>query len=245
MARTFEIHCVTSTPSTQDEVWRHAAAGAPEGYVAVAEEQTAGRGRLGREWIAPAGSSLLVSVLLRVPTGVAAGVPFVAGLAAVDVLDGLSVTAALKWPNDVLVGGRKLAGILTESRLSSGSGHLTVVLGLGMNLTIDDFPAGIEAVSLHRVLGASPDRDRILDDWLRALAVRLAVLEDAGLPVVLAAWRERAAGLGQEVSVQSLQGTIAGVAEDVADDGTLIVRTAAGLERVLAGDVRIVSTAQG
>lgn len=243
MARTFDIHRVTRTSSTQDEVWRESTAGAAEGYVCVAEEQTAGRGRLGREWIAPAGSALLVSVLLRLPTRVASGVPFVAGLAALDVLDGLSVRARLKWPNDVLVHGRKLAGILTESRVSAGVDHLAVVLGLGMNLTVETFPPGIEAISLHRVVGARPDRDRILDGWLGALAVRLAVLENAGLAVVLAAWRERAAGLGDAVSVETMRGKIVGVAEDVADDGTLIVRTAAGPERVLAGDVSILRTA--
>lgn len=241
--RTFDIHHVTTTPSTQDEVWTAAAGGAPEGYVCVAEEQTAGRGRRGRVWIAPAGGALLVSVLLRIPARVAAGVPFVAGLAALDVLDRQSVHGALKWPNDVLVNGRKIAGILVESRTLAGADDMDVVLGLGMNLSIEAFPPGVVATSLHGIIHATPERDRILQDWLETLAARLAPLEAGDLASVLSAWRERAAGLGRAVSVQTAAGTIEGVAEDVDANGALIVRAADAVHHVLAGDVRLARSA--
>lgn len=230
---------MTTTSSTQDAVWDAAAGGASEGYVCVADEQTAGRGRHGRAWIAPRGTALLVSVLLRLPARIASGVPFVAGLATLDVLDKRSVRALLKWPNDVLVDGRKVAGILVESRTRPGGSELAVVLGLGMNLRVDAFPAGVIATSVHRLIGAAPDRERILHEWLEALAVRLADLEAAGLSTVLAAWRARAVGLGQAVSVQMASRTIDGIAEDVDENGALIVRTAAGAEHIVAGDVTL------
>lgn len=205
----------------------------------VADEQTAGRGRRGREWIAPAGDALLVSVLLRLQARIATGTPFVAGLAVLDVLDQWAVHGVLKWPNDVLVNGRKIAGILVESRMLAGANDMAVVLGLGMNLLTEAFPPGIVATSLHQVTDAAPDRDRVLDDWLEMLGARLGDLDTGGLAGVLGAWRERATGLGQPVSVQTAAGALEGVAEDIDAVGALIVRTADAVHHVLAGDVSL------
>lgn len=232
---------VARTRSTQDVVITAAQDGAAEGFACWAGEQTAGRGRQGREWVAPAGSALLVSVLLRRSPAVAAGVPFAAGLA---VVDGLARTcdvgARLKWPNDVLVDGRKLAGILTEVEPASSSpGEVAVVLGLGLNLRVAAFPAGATGISLHEVVEDPPGAEVILGAWAEALWPRIAALEEGGIAAVLTDWRRSSVGLGQAVAVETVSGTIRGVALDVADDGALLVESDGQVHRVLAGDVHL------
>ena len=235
------IRRVARTRSTQDIVLHAARSGAAEGFCCLAGEQTAGRGRQGRAWSAPAGSSLLVSVLLRRPAAVAVGIPFAAGLACIDALSATSgVAAGLKWPNDVLVGRRKLAGILSEvAPGSSLGGEVAIALGLGLNLTVDAFPAGTNAVSLHSLVGAPPDAEVLLRAWSTALASHLAALERGGIPAIAPAWRANAVGLGEPVSVHALSGSFEGIAVDIADDGALLVETDGALRRVLAGDVHL------
>ena len=167
---------VARTASTQEVVLRAARDGAAEGFTCLAAEQTAGRGRQGRAWVAPAGSALLASVLLRRSPTVAAGIPFAAGLALVDVLAAeLGVAAGLKWPNDVLVDGRKLAGILCEVEPAASSGGLVAIaLGIGVNLTVDMFPDGLEAVSLHTLVATPPNAEDLLVAWSQALHGRIA-----------------------------------------------------------------------
>jgi BirA family transcriptional regulator, biotin operon repressor / biotin---[acetyl-CoA-carboxylase] ligase len=235
------VRRVARTSSTQDVVLRAARAGAAEGFCCLANEQTAGRGRQGREWIAPAGSALLASVLLRRSPAVTAGIPFAAGLAVVDALQATCrVTARLKWPNDVLVGLRKLAGILSEvAPASATGGTVAVALGLGLNLKVGRFPAGAEGVSLHTLVANPPDAEVLLHAWGDALRSRIAELEVGGVPAVVAGWREHAIGLGAPVSVQSASGTLAGLAVDIADDGALLVAADGEVHRVLAGDVHL------
>ncbi|MDQ6743619.1 MAG: biotin--[acetyl-CoA-carboxylase] ligase [Candidatus Dormibacteraeota bacterium] len=192
---------LASTPSTQD-----AARGLPLGSVVVADQQTAGRGRLGRRWDAPPGSALLASFVLpsRPLASLAAGV-------AAAVACGESVR--LKWPNDLLIDGRKLAGILVEQR----GGRC--VVGIGVNLTWAPPGAGrLEA-----------DRDRLLER-LKAELERWFAADDFE---VLAAWRARSDTLGRRVRVELPGETFEGWAEDVAEDGSLLVDGRA----VTAGDV--------
>jgi BirA family transcriptional regulator, biotin operon repressor / biotin---[acetyl-CoA-carboxylase] ligase len=232
---------VARTRSTQDVVLRAARDGAEEGFACVAAEQTAGRGRQGREWIAPRGTALLASVLLRRSPSVATGIPFAAGLALIDVLvSAYGVAAGLKWPNDVLVGRRKLAGILSEVEPLAASGdRVAIALGLGVNLRVDRFPDGIEAVSLHTLVANPPAADELLGAWGRALGVRLASLEGGGIGAILGDWRHCAVGLGEPVSVHGPAGIIDGVAVDVGDDGALLVESSGELHRFLAGDVHL------
>ncbi len=234
------IRRVARTRSTQDIVLHAARSGAAEGFCCLAAEQTAGRGRQGRSWSAPPGSSLLVSVLLRRPAAVAVGIPFAAGLAVVDALAATSgVMAGLKWPNDVLVGRRKLAGILSEvAPGSSLGGEVAVALGLGVNLTVDSFPADGNAVSLHS-LAEPPGAEVLLRAWSIALASHLAALEEGGIPAIAAAWRTKAVGLGEPVTVHTLSGSFEGIAVDIGDDGALLVESEGAVRRVLAGDVHL------
>jgi BirA family biotin operon repressor/biotin-[acetyl-CoA-carboxylase] ligase len=232
---------VARTASTQEVVLRAARDGAGEGFACLAAEQTAGRGRQGRAWVAPAGSAMLASVLLRRSVTVAAGIPFAAGLALVDVLaSGYGVTAGLKWPNDVLVGGRKLAGILCEVEpVTSTNDLVAVALGIGVNLTVDHFPDGLEAVSLHTLVPAPPEAAALLTAWSRALAIRIDALEHGGIAALLGDWRRCAVGLGGPVTVHATGETIHGIAIDVGDDGALLVESAGRVHRFLAAEVHL------
>jgi BirA family biotin operon repressor/biotin-[acetyl-CoA-carboxylase] ligase len=236
---------VARTRSTQDIVLHAARSGAAEGLCCLADEQTAGRGRQGRAWSAPSGSALLASVLLRRSPAVASGVPFAAGLALVDALAATAgVDAGLKWPNDVLVQGRKLAGILCEvAPTGAHEGRIAIVLGLGVNLRVNAYPDGAAGISLHDVVERPPDAETLFRAWLDRLWVRLATVERGGITAIVADWRAVAVGLGQAVTVSSSAGTLEGVAVDVEDDGALLVRSGDGVHRVLAGDVHIGSMA--
>ncbi|TMB92111.1 MAG: biotin--[acetyl-CoA-carboxylase] ligase [Chloroflexi bacterium] len=236
-----EIVRLARVGSTQDVVRAAARSGAAEGYCCVADEQTSGRGRQGRSWVAPAGAALLASVLLRPSEQAAPGVPIAAGLAVVDALEAaFAVAARLRWPNDVVAGGGKLAGLLAEVEPAAAqSGRVAVVLGLGLNLTVAEFPAAVAGASLHRLAAAPPDRDTLLEAWLSALRPRLATLEAAGIAGLRDDWRRHAVGLGEPVEVRGPIEVVRGTAEDIDGDGALLVRTPAGVVRVLAGDVHL------
>ena len=222
----WRVRRIPETGSTNADLLAEAAAGAPHGTVLVTDHQTAGKGRLGRVWDAPPGANLLVSVLFREGFDPARPHELTqrVGVAAARTVDRLAgVGAELKWPNDVLVGGRKLAGILAQA--GGRDGRLThVVVGMGLNLGWA--PEG--AASLPGV-----DRDAFLTAWLEELAAGF----QAG--PIGAEYRRRLATLGQRVRVDLPDGAIEGVAVDVADDGALVVEDGSGDRRVVSvGDVQ-------
>ncbi len=209
--------------STNDRAKALAAGGAPHGTLVTAAEQTAGRGRQGRRWSAPAGRALLMSVVLRDPP---APLPLLASVAVADVA---GAGAAIKWPNDVLAGdGRKVAGILVEGRPADG----WAVLGIGVNVAVRPGDLPVELRAGAGSLGLEPrDVEPVLARLLAALGARLAD------PVAtLAAWRERDALRGREVRWAAG----AGVAAGIDADGRLLVDPAGG-ERVAleAGEVHL------
>jgi BirA family biotin operon repressor/biotin-[acetyl-CoA-carboxylase] ligase len=246
----FRLELVARTPTTQALAMRAARAGASTGWCAVAEEQTAGRGRQGRAWSAPPGAALLTSVL--VPAVGTGGWPaLAAGLAVAEAIDATAgrarLSVGLKWPNDVLAGGRgggKLAGVLIEAAAASGARRL-LVLGVGINVSVAAFPAGVRGASLHRLLHPDPPprREALLAALLTAIARWWAVLGGDGRAAVSAAWRERAVGLDEPVVAQTHQGRVEGIARGLDDDGALLVETAAGTTRLLAGDVHLLARA--
>ena len=223
-----DIRLLGQTGSTNDDLMALAAAGAPEGLVLSTEFQTAGRGRLDRRWEARPGDGLLVSVLLR-PTGlsperrglVASAVALAAREACVSVA---GVTPDIKWPNDLMIGPAKLAGILAAEH--SGA----VVVGMGMN--VHGGPPG--AAWLDQAAGRRVDRALLLDAWLRSLD-RLA-LDWEG---VAARYGQECATVGRPVSVELSAGeAVTGVASRIDDLGRLVLREDGGGERALAvGDV--------
>ena len=215
---TYRIERLVSTTSTNTVALDAAAAGEPEGYVVVADHQTAGRGRLGRAWVAPPGSALLVSVLLRPPpAGAHLAVSALACAAAAACERVAGVAPALKWPNDLLAGDRKLGGVLAET-----TGNLTaVVVGLGLNVHPPaDRPDDIArlAADLDAVGGRRVARADLLDALLVELARRY---EDLG--AVADEYRRRCVTVGQRVQVTLLDGSLTGTAVGIADDGSLLV----------------------
>jgi BirA family biotin operon repressor/biotin-[acetyl-CoA-carboxylase] ligase len=241
------LEVAASVPTTMARAAALAAAGAPEGATVVAEEQTEGRGRLGRAWVAPPGSSLLLSVVLRPPlpreavwlTVAAAGVAL-AG--AVDALAPAAAPAGLKWPNDLELRGRKAAGLLAEAHLE-GDRLAAVLLGMGVNVAQGeaDFPPEVaeRATSVSLAAGGPVDRAALLAAWAERF---LAGYEElcAGRPgPVLAAYRDRLVTVGRRVRAERVAADpVVGTAVDLTPAGGLVVQTDAGARvEVLAGDV--------
>jgi BirA family biotin operon repressor/biotin-[acetyl-CoA-carboxylase] ligase len=210
--------------STNARARELAAAGAPNGTLVTAAEQSAGRGRQGRTWTAPAGRALLCSVLVRDPPAL---LPLAAGVAVAEVVGS---EAQLKWPNDVLVGGRKVAGILVEGRPQEG----WAVVGIGLNVAVRgaDFPAELRETA--GTLGLEPDA---IEPTLSALLSRLErwVAADAG--ELVDAVRARDALLGRPVRWAGGQGVGAGIDAG----GRLLVETDAGTVALDAGEVHLVA----
>ena len=233
-----DVTVVPQTGSTNADLLEQARAGAAEGLVLVAEEQTAGRGRLGRSWSAPPGAGLIFSVLLR-PAGVPAGrlgwLPLLTGVAvAAAVRETTLVPASLKWPNDVLVGERKLAGILAEAHGDA------VVVGVGLNVTLSRAELPVPAAtSLLLEDAASTDRTALLAAILAGLARRYrAWRTDPAGAQLRADYLRWCATIGREVRAELPGGAVlTGTATDVDDAGRLVLRTPAGLVPVGAGDV--------
>ncbi len=239
-----ERHAVVE--STNDIVAAAAQRGEPEGFVVTAEEQSAGRGRFGRKWIVPRGTSLQISVLLRPPLTPlsAARVTRMAALALYETLaNHLRLTPTLKWPNDVCLDGRKVAGILLESSVR-GDALEYVILGVGLNVnyTMRVYPElAPYATTLQDVMGGEIDR-RALEDALlhelNRLYQELLYGDD-----LLDAYRARLNMLGKPIQVAGANGVTRGTAQDVSDDGALIIVGAQGARRVYAGDVTVLKEA--
>ena len=189
-------------------------AGDPEGAVAVADFQTAGRGRLGRVWTAPPGTALLCSVLLRPPAGSRiAQLSLVGGLAAAQTVEAaLGLPAQLKWPNDVLVEGLKVAGVLAEAR----DGVVVVGVGLNVNQTAAELPADarVPAASLRSLDGAERDRDALLTGLLERLGTAYASWLDGGLAALHGELAARDALAGRKVSVDGRHARALGIDEE-------------------------------
>jgi BirA family transcriptional regulator, biotin operon repressor / biotin---[acetyl-CoA-carboxylase] ligase len=233
-----EVEVVERTASTNADLARRARAGEPDGIVLIAEEQTAGRGRLDRRWEAPPRSSLLVSALLRPspPTATWTLLPFVCGVAVAEAVRAVAgLDAELKWPNDVLVDGRKLGGILVERA------ETAVVVGIGLNVSLRDAELPVPAATSIALAGGVADREVLAKEVLRALARRYRTWVDGdGAPdAILPAYREICATIGRDIRVQLPGGEdMRGRVEGVDDSGRLLVVTSDGITHGLsAGDV--------
>jgi len=230
--------------STNDEAAAWARAGAPAGAVVVADEQDKGRGRLGRRWHSPAGESLYFSVVLRpaLPPHRVPPLTLAAGVAVAEALVAFDVVPALKWPNDVLVDGKKIAGILTEMSADLDRVHHLVV-GIGVNLNARAFPDELTAIatSLALARGGEPVARA---EFAAALCARLERAYEAfiadGAAAVAAAWKQHARFFGKRVTVTAGRDRLEGIAEDLDDDGALRLRLDDGrTTRVVAGEVTL------
>ena len=220
--------------------------GCPNGLVVVTEEQGAGKGRLSRGWISPYAKGIWFSVVLKPPflPQEASKCTLLAAVAVVKAVNKIAgVHAAIKWPNDILLMGRKLVGILTE--MNAEFGHINyVVIGTGINTnaTPDDYPEDVKDIAVSVADAATEQFTRVdlLCDMLKNMEdlYEKALLD--GFAPILEEWRKYSCTLGQEVKVMAPDCTYFGKAEDIDEDGLLIVRKVDGtLEKVMAGDVSI------
>ncbi len=237
------IHFHESLPSTNQAAFKLAADGAEHGEVVIAEQQTAGKGRRGRTWVSPTGLNLYFSAILRPELAPqhAPELTLVAAVALAETLREAGADALIKWPNDVQIDGRKVAGILTELSAEPERVHF-VVLGVGVNLNAsrEDFPPEVAptAISLSEALGQRVNRALFATALWGRLEEWLDLHHEVGFEPVRERWKELSSTLGQDVLVRTDRTELRGVAEDIDEAGALLVRTAGGsLERVLAGDV--------
>jgi BirA family biotin operon repressor/biotin-[acetyl-CoA-carboxylase] ligase len=210
------------TDSTNARARELAAAGAPHGTLVTAGSQTAGRGRQGRAWVASPGDALLMSVLVRRVD------PLLPLAAAVAVCESLPVDAAIKWPNDIWIGGRKVAGILLEGRPQEG----WAVIGIGLNVRTRSFPDKLAEIATSLSLA---DVDTTVAEARDALLAALDRWIEAAPPDILSAWRSRDALRGSPVNWGAGAGTAAGIT----DSGALLVETDAGPVELGAGEVHL------
>jgi BirA family biotin operon repressor/biotin-[acetyl-CoA-carboxylase] ligase len=210
------------TDSTNERAKELGAAGALHGTLVTADEQSAGRGRQGRVWTAPPRSAVLMSLVLReldelLPLS-----------AAVAVCEALPADARIKWPNDVWIDGRKVAGILIEGRPQEG----WAVLGIGLNVTTEEFPPELSEIATSlRLSGVETDTEAVLGALLDALSEWLGAPPDRVLP----AWRELDALKGERIRWSGGEG----IADGIDDSGALLVQTGDGLVTLDAGEVHL------
>jgi BirA family biotin operon repressor/biotin-[acetyl-CoA-carboxylase] ligase len=242
----------SSIGSTNEVLKELAAQGAPEGTLVIADEQTAGRGRLGRKWLAPPDTSLLMSLLFRPdPSGRASGrslapnqaprLTMICSLAIADAVEGLmGLSVGLKWPNDIFIRGKKAGGILTESGITGGRlDYVVVGMGLNVNLAVSTLPElRGTATSLSQELGREVSRLELLWRILEGIEARYNSLRSGESPHE--EWAARLINLGRQVQVTTPHGVLVGWAEGMDADGALVLRTADGQRRrILAGDVTL------
>ena len=239
-----DIRVFEKTTSTNDVVEKLARDGVKEGVVVFAESQTKGRGRLGRKWISPSRKGLWFSVLLRPelrPQSATQLTIMAATSLARAIRRQTSLVPAIKWPNDVLVGSKKVAGILTELQ-----GELDrikfIILGMGVdvNVALNEFPAEVRdlATSLRIETGASICRAELAVAILRELDDDYARIRSGEFEALADEWEERCSTIGQSVVIRVGDRQIRGCAESLDADGALLLRTQHGhLERIIGGDV--------
>ena len=242
-----EIKYFTVTDSTNVQAKKLAAAGAPDGTLVIAEEQTGGRGRLSRKFFSPRGKGILFSVILR-PKILPQQAPKYTLLAAVAIVKAMKeVTGAnvgIKWPNDILHDGKKLVGILTEMNAEmEGVNFIVIGMGINVNIPIEALPDDVKdkAASLSGILGHEVSRLKLLSAIAAELERLYITAQTEGFEPIFRQWREYSITLGQHISVIGVGTgeTYEGTAVDIDSDGALLVKTNGQIKRVLAGDVSI------
>ncbi len=239
-----KLHYYLEVDSTNARAQQLAEDGALEGEIVIAEQQSRGRGRLGRSWLSPPFLNLYLSIVLRpkLPPAHAAQITLMAAVALADTVAHFVPDApAIKWPNDILVRGKKLAGILTESSITAEKVNY-VILGIGVNV---NFPHALmpdairrRATSLVECAGKTVSREVFLRRLIQDLDRCYGILEEAGFGAIAPRWEAHFNFRGQRVRVEMGNETLAGVAKGIDRDGALIVEGDGGrYHRVLAGDV--------
>ncbi len=245
LAQGYEVYHYDTVSSTNDVAKELAKRGAKEGIVVLADEQTRGRGRLNRHWISPKGG-IWLSIVLRpqISPPEASRITFIASSAVAETLRQLyALDPAVKWPNDVLIAGRKVCGMLTEASTRADIVQF-VVVGLGINANVDlqAFPSGVrrDVTTLKRELGHAVEPRTLIKTLLQDFDYRYARLKEGAWLALLREWKSQAAFLHEPVSVAGTGENLLGEAVDIDEDGALLIRLETGvLKRVLAGDLKL------
>jgi BirA family transcriptional regulator, biotin operon repressor / biotin---[acetyl-CoA-carboxylase] ligase len=240
------IHYYSTIDSTQNKCQELAKAGAPEGTLVIADEQVGGKGRLGRVWHAPAGKNISMSLLIR-PQLELDQCPQITLLAAVAIVETIKelykISPAIKWPNDVLIEGKKICGILTE--LNAEADHINwLIIGMGINVNTEqhEFPLGVSeiATSIAIEKGEKVRRVPFIQGVLQKLEELCDLYVTEGFAPVRRRWEANAVTIGKRVIIRTLQGQLEGLAEGIDDTGVLLVRKNDGtVQKVYSADVEI------
>ncbi|MES2659249.1 MAG: biotin--[acetyl-CoA-carboxylase] ligase [Verrucomicrobiota bacterium] len=229
----FRLLVRESVESTNDEVRVLAQAGAPDGLIILAERQTAGRGRRGAAWFSPAGESLAFSILVRPeePKALWPRLALAAGVAVAEAIEPFGVQAGIKWPNDVWIGQRKVAGILVEA------GTDFAVVGIGLNVSTTGFPAEVSEIATSLKIETSREfsRAEVLSAIVHRFAKRRQQIS-SDFEMLVSAVSQRCVLTGKQVSLLTARGPREGTVEGIAAGGELMLRTAGGLERLIQAD---------
>ncbi|MCW8836096.1 MAG: biotin--[acetyl-CoA-carboxylase] ligase [Rhodospirillales bacterium] len=243
----FTLWAFNSVGSTNDEARRLATGGAPDGTVVWARQQTKGRGRRGREWVSPPGN-LFCSIILRpdCSVSVAAQLSFVSAISLIEAVESAatekSVDVRGKWPNDVLVNGRKVAGILLEcqSRESSGGNSTEcawIIIGAGVNVANHPADTEFPATSLAAEIGQSVAPERVLESYVESLSVWRGRWREYGFSAIREEWLKRAAGLGGTITVRLPTETLDGRFDGLDESGALVLESEGRRRHITSADV--------
>lgn len=240
----WNVFYVETVDSTQQIAHRLAQEGVEEGTLVTCEEQTKGRGRLGRSWHSQKYKGIWMSLILR-PNIPPQQAPQLTLLAAVAVVRGIrhhtGIQCQIKWPNDILFDGKKMVGILTELQAETDRVN-AVIIGIGINVNQEgaDFPSELHATSLAEQLGNKLNRAELLQDILLELEMLYEQYLKAGFAIVKTLWETNAVSIGKQVTARTLNGTITGVAEGINEEGVLLLRDEEGkIHHIYSADIEI------
>ncbi|MBN2255066.1 MAG: biotin--[acetyl-CoA-carboxylase] ligase [Deltaproteobacteria bacterium] len=239
-----EIHHLRETVSTNTFARELASNGAAEGTLVVSETQTGGKGRLGRTWFSPFGEGIYLSFILR-PAVSPAEAPKLTLMTAVALAEtlhsGAGLHVSIKWPNDILIGGKKLAGILTEISTEMDAVDY-VVIGLGINVNTVSFPSEIRenATSILIETGKEHSRSSLMKDFLKWFEEYYELFQRADIEPILDRWRQFSQIAGRRITVENIGGMTSGTALDIDKDGFLMVEDNNGqIHRIYSGDITL------
>ena len=239
-----EIVFLDLTDSTNTVAAELAGKGVPEGTVVIANGQTAGRGRRGRAWLSPSGKNLYLSIILTpdIPPTEAPILTLMTAVACASALKGLSACpVSIKWPNDMMVSGRKLGGILTEIKADPDRVFYAIIgIGININLGAEDTPGDLKgiATSIKVETGKSQSRTRYAIEILREMGKWYNTLLRMGKPPIIREWLRLSSTIGRHVKVTVGEGIVTGTAEEINDEGMLMLRLPDNsLKRITSGDI--------
>ncbi len=236
------VHAYDQVDTTQRIAHEHAQRGAPEGTIVISEEQTAGRGQLGRQWYNPSRVNIAASIILRpdLPIRDASKLTLMAASAFARSFNREGIVAAIKWPNDLLLNGKKIGGILTEMQ-TEGDRIQAVILGFGFNVNGETIPEELihRATSLKRETGIVHRRSELLARLLEDLEKEYDLFLEAGFSPVREHWLQNAAFIDETITLTTAGKTKTGVMRGISTEGALLLETGAGIEPIYSAEIAV------